>query len=174
MPEQDGRAGTTALVVLVPAADAALAAVRRVAPDRVRPGVGAHVTLLYPFVPAAGADDAVRALAAAFRPVPVTLTEVVARPGFAALPVPDLQPLVDAAAARWPDVLPYGGRFGPAPPAHLTLAMGATDAELAGVRSAVTPLLPVRDRVTALHLVERTDRGWRPRLTAPLAADGTP
>ncbi|HEY3506056.1 MAG TPA: 2'-5' RNA ligase family protein [Actinocatenispora sp.] len=167
MPEQDG---TTALVVLLPAADAVLDAVRRVAPDRVRPGVGAHVTVLYPFVPVAEAEGAVRALAASYRPVPLTLGDVVTRDGFAAVPVPELQPLVDAALARWPQVRPYGGRFGANPPAHLTLAMGATDAELDRLRSAVAPLFPIRARVEALHLVERTGGGWRPRLAAPFPA----
>lgn len=165
-----GDTGRTALVVMLPAADPLLDAARRIAPDRVRPGVGAHVTVLYPFVPVAEAADAVRELAAGYGPVGLDLTETVTAPGFAAVPVPALQPVVDAAAGRWPQTPPYGGRFGPRPAAHLTLAMGGTATELDRVTAGVRPLLPVRAAATALLVVELTDQGWRPRLDVPLGA----
>lgn len=166
------RPGTTALLILLPAAEPVLAAARRTAPDLVRPGLPAHVTALYPFLPAHEVTDevldAVRALAAAAGPVGVPLTELVTTPGFTAVLAPALQPLADAVCARWPDVPPYGGRFGPAPAAHLTVAMGGTDADLERVAAEVRPLLPLDARAEVLHLVALDDQGWETRLTAPL------
>jgi hypothetical protein len=163
--------GTTALVILLPAAEPILAAARRTAPALVRPGMPAHVTALYPFLPAAEVTgevlDAARSLAAGLPPVDVVLTELVAEAGFAGIPVPSLQPVADAVCARWPAVLPYGGRFGPRPGAHVTVAMGGTDAELERVAAEVRPLLPLECRADGLHLVALTEDGWSTPLSAP-------
>ncbi|MEU0534816.1 2'-5' RNA ligase family protein [Amycolatopsis tolypomycina] len=167
MPEP----GTTALVILLPTAEPVLAAARRVDPGLVRPGLPAHVTALYPFLPDASLTEdvtaAVRSLAAGFAPPEVELTELVTTPGFVALAAPSLQPVADAVCARWPDVLPYGGRFGPRPAAHLTVAMGGSAETLERVARDVRPLLPIAGRAAALQLVALTDRGWEPRLEAP-------
>lgn len=169
MPEP----GTTALVIVLPAAEPALAAARRVDPGLVRPGLAAHVTALYPFLPDASLTssvfDAVRLLASGVSPTEVRLVEFLSAPGFAALPAPALQPVTDAVCARWPEVLPYGGRFGPRPPAHMTVAMGGDDEALSRVGDEVRPLLPLTDRATALQLVALTERGWELRLDAPFA-----
>ncbi|WP_309236011.1 2'-5' RNA ligase family protein [Amycolatopsis sp. SID8362] len=166
MPET----GTTALVILLPAAEPILAAARRVDPALVRPGLPAHVTALYPFLPDAELTDqvldAARELAATFSPTDVPLTEFVTAPGFAAIPVPALQPITDAVCDRWPSVQPYGGRFGPRPGAHVTVAMGGEAEVLERVAGEVRPLLPVRDRAVELQLVALTERGWEPRLSA--------
>lgn len=168
MPEP----GTTALVILLPAAEPVLAAARRVDPALVRPGLPAHVTALYPFVPDGALGDAdlaaIRSLAADFAPVDVQLSDFVTAPGFAAIPAPELQEVTDAVCARWPDVPPYGGRFGPRPAAHLTVAMGGSADTLEQVGREVRPLLPVADRAGTLQLVALTGRGWEPRLAAPL------
>ncbi|WP_372664955.1 2'-5' RNA ligase family protein [Amycolatopsis kentuckyensis] len=163
--------GTTALVILLPAAESALAVARRIDSGLVRPGLPAHVTALYPFLPDASLSDevlsAVRSLAAATSPVSVELTDVLPAPGFLALPAPSLQAVTDAVCARWPDVPPYGGRFGPRPPAHVTVAMGGDDDTLSRVAAEVRPLLPMTGRAEALQLVALTERGWEPRLEAP-------
>ncbi|GAB3145189.1 2'-5' RNA ligase family protein [Amycolatopsis sp. NPDC004378] len=170
MPEP----GTTALVILLPDAEPVLAAARRVDPALVRPGLPAHVTALYPFLPDASLTDevlaAVRSLAVDVAPAEVRLAEFVTAPGFAAIPTPSLQPVTDAACARWPDIPPYGGRFGPRPPAHVTVAMGGEDETLARVAGEVRPLLPLNVRADALQLVALTERGWEPRLEAPFSA----
>ena len=170
MPET----GTTALVIALPAAEKLLDAARHVDPGLVRPGIVAHVTALYPFLPAARltaeAEQEVRELAGTHPPAAVVLTEILTLPGFAAAPAPALQPVADAACARWPGLLPYGGRFGPQPDAHLTIAMGGTVGELARIAETVRPLLPVHDHAEALNLVELTETGWRVRLTAPFGA----
>lgn len=163
--------GTTALVILLPAAEPVLAAARRVDPDLVRPGLPAHVTALYPFLPDSSLTEEVtaevRSLAAGFSPPEVRLTELVTTPGFVALAAPALQAVADAVCARWPEVLPYGGRFGPRPPAHLTVAMGGSEAALEQVARDVRPLLPLTAHAKAVQLVALTDRGWEPRLEAP-------
>ncbi|MEV4053090.1 2'-5' RNA ligase family protein [Amycolatopsis sp. NPDC049688] len=164
--------GTTALVILLPAAEPVLAAARRVDPALVRPGLPAHVTALYPFRPADSLDNAdlaaVRSLAADLAPTDVRLTEIVTAPGFAAIPAPELQAVADAVCARWPEVQPYGGRFGPRPAAHLTVAMGGSEDTLERVGREVRPLLPLVDRAEVLRLVALTERGWEPLLEAPL------
>ncbi|MDQ7804567.1 2'-5' RNA ligase family protein [Amycolatopsis sp. A133] len=167
MPEP----GTTALLILLPAAEPVLAAARRVDPALVRPGLPAHVTALYPFLPDDALTDdvfaAVRSLAAAVPPPEVKLSELVAAPGFVALAAPALQDVADAVGARWPEILPYGGRFGPRPAVHLTVAMGGSAEALERVAQEVRPLLPLTDRAEALRLVALTERGWEPRLEAP-------
>ncbi|MEV6643950.1 2'-5' RNA ligase family protein [Amycolatopsis sp. NPDC051371] len=171
MPEP----GTTALVILLAAAEPALAAARRVDPALVRPGLAAHVTALYPFLPdtllTASVLAAVRSLASGVSPTEVRLGEFLAAPGFAALPAPSLQPITDAVCARWPEVAPYGGRFGPRPPAHVTVAMGGDEETLSRVGAEVRPLLPLTAHATALQLVALTERGWEPRLEAPFAGE---
>ncbi|MEV6824562.1 2'-5' RNA ligase family protein [Amycolatopsis sp. NPDC051102] len=168
MPEP----GTTALVILLPAAEPVLAAARRVDPALVRPGLPAHVTALYPFLPEGSLDDsvlsAVRSLAADLAPAEVRLAEFVTAPGFAAIPAPEVQGVADAVCARWPEVPPYGGRFGPRPAAHLTVAMGGSEETLERVGREVRPLLPVVDRAETLQLVALTEHGWESRLEAPL------
>ena len=156
---------------MLPAAEPALAAARRVEPALVRPGLPAHVTALYPFLPdgelTGEVATVVRELAAAVPPAEVRLTGFLTTSGFAAIPVPSLQPVTDAVCARWPEVPPYGGRFGARPPAQVTIAMGGEDETLERVAREVRPLLPMTGRAEALQLVALTEDGWVPRLEAP-------
>lgn len=166
-------------MIVLPDAAPLLDAAWRIDPALVRHGVPAHVSLLYPFVPESALTDQdeknVRSLAASFPAVDLLLEDVVTAPGFVAVSVPELQPIVDAFHARWTGLRPHGGRFGARPAAHVTVAMGAVDpAAAACVRSEAGNLLPLRTRATAVQLVALTEEGWRPRLTAPLGApDGT-
>ncbi|MCU1686643.1 MAG: hypothetical protein JWQ81_7382 [Amycolatopsis sp.] len=164
--------GTSALVIEVPAAEVLLDVARRVNPILVRPGLPAHATVLYPFLPAAeltaDVDAAVRAIAARVPVTDLRLTEVISAPGFVAMAVPELQPVAEAAYAVWPEVQPYGGRFGPTPPVHLTVAIGGTEDELTQVAAQTREALPVSDRPEAVHLVVLTEQGWQLRLSAPL------
>jgi 2'-5' RNA ligase superfamily len=168
--------GTTALVIEVPGAEALLDVARRVNPALVRPGLPAHVTVLYPFLPVAeltdDVDAAVRAIAASVTVTEVRLTELVSALGFVAMAAPELQPVADAAYAEWPGVQPYGGRFGPKPPVHLTIAMGGTEDELAQVVAQTREAIPVIDQPEAVHLVVLTEQGWQLRLSAPLGSAG--
>ncbi|WP_037365312.1 2'-5' RNA ligase family protein [Amycolatopsis orientalis] len=167
--------GTSALVVTLPAAAVLLETAAAVDPGLVRPGLPPHVTALYPFLPADRLTERIDAdvsrLAASFPATEVRLTDLVTAPGFVAAAAPALQPLADAVCDRWPDVPPYGGRFGAHPPAHLTIALGGTDAQLAEVAERARAALPVAALADTLHLVVLTEQGWQLRLSAPL---GTP
>ncbi|WP_405942646.1 2'-5' RNA ligase family protein [Streptomyces sp. NBC_00207] len=169
MPEP----GTTAVVIVLSDAAPLLDAAWRIDPALVRRGVPAHVSLFYPFVPESALtgqdEEGVRSLAASFPAADLLLEELVTASGFVAVTVPELQPIVDAFHAQWPGLLPYRGRFGARPAAHVTVAMGADDPTAsARVRAAVGSLLPLRTRAAAVQLVVLTEEGWRPRLTAPL------
>ncbi|WP_098245608.1 2'-5' RNA ligase family protein [Streptomyces formicae] len=175
MPEP----GTTAVVVVLPDAAPLLDAARRIDPALVRRGLPAHVSLLYPFVPVSALTDqdekGVRSLAAGFPAADLVVEEVVTAPGFVAVTVPGLQPLVDAFRAQWPALRPYEGRFGARPAAHVTVAMGADDPTVADrVRTAIGSLLPLHTRAAAVQLVTLTEEGWQSRLTVPLGVpDGS-
>ncbi|MFJ6571887.1 2'-5' RNA ligase family protein [Streptomyces sp. NPDC091292] len=162
--------GTTAVVITLAEADVLLDAARQVNASLVRPGLPAHVTLRYPFLPAAelsaATDRAVRDFAAATPAREVELTEVTTAQGFVAVAVPALQPVADAFGELWPGMAPYSGRFGPHPPTHVTVATGSTDEETLTVATRLRPLLPLTARAGALHLAVREDEGWRIRLTA--------
>ncbi|MCX5613002.1 hypothetical protein OHB39_36435 [Streptomyces sp. NBC_00047] len=96
--------GTTAVVSVLPDAAPLLDAAWRIDPALVRRGVPAHVSLLYPFVPESaltGQDEkGVRSLAASSPAADLLLAEVVTAPGFVAVTVPGLQPIVDAFRAQ--------------------------------------------------------------------------
>ena len=167
--------GTTALVVLLPSAAVLLEAAAAVDPGLVRPGLPPHVTALYPFLPAdrltEQTDADVRRLAAGSSRTEVPLTDLVVAPGFVAVAAPALQPLADAVCDHWPDAPPYGGRFGPHPPAHLTVALGGTDEQRAEVADKARAALPLTVVAETLHLVVLTEQGWQLRVSANL---GTP
>ncbi|WP_205670238.1 MULTISPECIES: 2'-5' RNA ligase family protein [unclassified Amycolatopsis] len=164
--------GTSALVVTLPTAAVLLEAAAAVDPGLVRPGLPPHVTALYPFLPAERlteqTDADVTQLAASFPVTEVQLTDLVLAPGFVAAAAPALQPLADAVCDHWPDVPPYGGRFGAHPPAHLTIALGGTDDQRAEVAERARAALPLTARADTLHLVVLTEQGWQLRLSAPL------
>ncbi|WP_031147900.1 2'-5' RNA ligase family protein [Streptomyces erythrochromogenes] len=165
--------GTTAVVIVLPDAAPLLDAAWRIDPALVRHGVPAYVSLLYPFVPESVLtvqdETNVHSLAASFPAADLLLEHVVTEPGFVAVSVPELQPIVDAFHGQWSGLRPYGGRFGARPAAHVTVATGAGDpAAAARVRAAVGHLLPLRTRAAAVQLVVLAEDGWRPRFTAPL------
>jgi 2'-5' RNA ligase len=90
-------------------------------------GVPAHVTVLYPFrTPDRLDDDTLRAVGEVARSVAsfrVAFKEPASWPGVVWLrPEPDegFRALTEAAVARFPDCVPYGGQFDDAIP-HLTV-----------------------------------------------------
>ncbi len=125
--------GQTGLVIPVPTADALLASVGARYPGTVREGVPAHVSLLYPFVPAADLDERVpSALGELFDkqvPMRVEFVECYRRGGFVALrpdPIDGLVELLSKTHRRWPDVVPYEGLYGDVEP-HVTVALRASE-----------------------------------------------
>ncbi|ANY08612.1 2'-5' RNA ligase family protein [Pseudonocardia sp. HH130630-07] len=136
-------------------------------PGAVRDGIPAHLTLLYPFVPAdVLTPDTVRRLrdaCAATGPVTVGFTRATSTPTMVSVAPEPIAPV--AALARrlrdgWPGYPPYGGRFGPDPAPHVTLALDPGP-DAAGIVATAGDLLPVRARLDVAALVETTASGWR-------------
>lgn len=165
--------GQTAVILPVPAADDVLAAVASQHPAAVRPGVPAHVSLLYPFLPAPAIDATVTAwlkrFAASWPSVTITLSEVRQRPGFVYLPCPELLPLVEDARSAWPDLRPYGGRFGASPEPHLTVSM--LDGGEGNIATLVAGMLPVRTVLNEVWLVAFDGLAWKATSTHSLTGN---
>ncbi|WP_353945236.1 2'-5' RNA ligase family protein [Streptomyces sp. HUAS MG91] len=164
--------GTTAVLALVPQAQPLLTLAAEVDPRVVRPGVPAHAALLYPWLPADRVDDSALERLRGATPVgriPVRLAEVERHDGFVAVPVPELGAAATAVRAAFPHQVPYGGRFGPNPPVHLTVALDA-DAQVAeAVADRAETLLPISAELTSVHVVALTPAGWRELAEVPLA-----
>jgi 2'-5' RNA ligase len=128
-------------------------------------GVPAHITLIYPFVPADRLDAAVRrrvARALASQPpFSFELTAVRRWPNTLYLAVDPAAPfegLVRSLEAAFPDHPAYGGAFPYVP--HVTLAEG----EETAIAELVAPPLPAgRHQVTRVLLIAQ-GRDWRWRL----------
>ena len=152
------------VVVLVPAADEAVAPWLARSRSDGKPPVPAHVTLLAPFAPAEERGDAlVAALGeilvdiAAFN---VVFRDVRRFPRVLYLAPQPEQPfraLTDAIVAGFPQFPPNEGLFDPVP--HLTVAQG-DDALLGGAERDVTPRLPIETRVHEAVLLEELEPDW--------------
>lgn len=168
-----GRA-PTALMVTVPAAQAVVEACGGVGPG----DPPAHVTVLWPFVPARLADrrleEELARLLERLPPFSFRLTELAAFPDAVYLAPDPPEPfaeLTDAVARRWPDYPPYRGAFEPMIP-HLTLGHGVGIADL---EPTVAPHLPIEATAAEVVLVARDRLGsWHQRSRFPLAGGGEP
>lgn len=131
-----------------------------------------HVTVLYPFVPASGIDDAlIGALREVLAGVPafdLALASVRRFPGVLYLAPEPAAPFVamtEACARRWPEHPPYENAFPDVIP-HLTLAEGP---EPPGLAERAAGLLPIRARAqTAWLVAPRPGGGWERRAPLPL------
>ena len=173
-----GRAPETALVVVVPEAAA-------VEPWRARfdpvaaLGVPAHVTLLYPFVPADELDermlDELRELFAGTSPFDVCLARVERWPQeivyLAPEPARPFAALTEELMLRYPDNPPYGGIHDEVIP-HLTVGRFDGDPDAAEIAVAeLAAVLPIRARVgEARLLAQGVDGRWRPHTVFVLGA----
>ncbi|MEO8572267.1 MAG: 2'-5' RNA ligase family protein [Chloroflexota bacterium] len=164
---------TSAIVARVPVPPA-LERLRRRWDLAAGTGVPAHVTILFPFLPAEALLAEVRcdlaAIAAAQQPFDVRFERVDRFPGVVYVPPEPATPfirLTEAFAARFPDYPPYGGAFEVIIP-HLTVAESA-DAPLDEIAAAARRALPFRHHVSTLEvLVESGEGRWRTRWRLPL------
>jgi 2'-5' RNA ligase len=138
----------------------------RTCADRPSIGIPAHVTLLFPFVPAEEIDDEalaeLRALFAATPAFAVAFRELHRWPGMGYLAPDPSEPfirLTEAVVAHWPEHQPYGGAHAAIVP-HLTVAYG-DDALLAEVEADVRSQLPIQAMATSALLLEELERDWR-------------
>jgi 2'-5' RNA ligase len=138
-------------------------------------GVPAHITLIYPFVPADRLDAAVRSRVAralvSQQPFTFRLSAVRRWPAtlyMAVDPAAPFEGLVRSLVAEFPDHPPYAGAFPYVP--HVTLAEG----EGSTLGELVAPPLPAgRHRVTRVLLIAQDQEGrWRLKWTFALPAAG--
>lgn len=158
--------GWTALTAPVPALDPLLATVEAHHPGATRPGIPAHATFLYPFVPLETLDSAttdwLTELAARQAPITLEFDDVAVEPGFVYLSSPALMPLTEEIRAHWPDLVPYQGRFGPNPVAHISLAIGVVDpSDNLTIATLAEENLPKEAGIDHLWLVGNEDGQWR-------------
>jgi 2'-5' RNA ligase len=129
------------------------------------PGMPAHVTLLYPFVPAARLDDAdvgaLRRIVASTCAFPFSLRGVGRFDGVLYLapdPAAPFAELTRAIARRWPQHPPYNGAYAEAVP-HLTVVEGRAPASLARRMQDTLPLPAYASEVWLM--AQRSDGSWR-------------
>lgn len=137
-------AGQTGVIIPVPEAQPLLAAVAERYPEAVRSGVPAHLSLLYPFLPADALDehvlDELRKIFAGQVPTPVKFAACYRSGGFVALrpePVEGVGALAGAVQSRWPDVVPYEGLHDADP--HVTVALHTTEQRAADIERDLVP-----------------------------------
>ncbi|WP_329130372.1 2'-5' RNA ligase family protein [Streptomyces sp. NBC_01476] len=167
-------AGETALLITVPEADPLVGAVREKHDASARSGIPAHVTVLYPFLPDDRIDDGVlaelREMFAGHEEFTLDFT------GFGRFPellwlAPEadgpVRALTAAAEARWPEAPPYGGAFDDVIP-HLTVAVKLPVETFDAMERELAPGLPLRTRVSGVHLVVNDGVRWHHRTTFAL------
>ncbi|MBM3673915.1 MAG: 2'-5' RNA ligase family protein [Actinobacteria bacterium] len=165
----------TGLLVPVEAVEALVGAIRGRWDPVAHRGVPAHVTVLYPFVPADGLSAVeVEAVRDALAPIPAFTFEFLRTGRFGdtvlyLAPEPDapFRALTTALVARFPEQLPYEGEFDDVVP-HLTVA-DALAAPLGELEATVRAGLPIAARATEVWLmVEGDDNRWTTHTTFPL------
>ncbi|HEV8460575.1 MAG TPA: 2'-5' RNA ligase family protein [Gaiellaceae bacterium] len=142
----------TALIIEVPEAEPAIGALRLEHDPSAAQGVGAHITILYPFADPVD-EDAVAELFARFRPFDFTLDRVERFEDGAVWlrPTPPAR-FVDLTAAvvqRWPEHPPYEGAFDEPIP-HLTVSTTPIDFDVQ---------LPIASHAHEVTLIEQGQDG---------------
>jgi 2'-5' RNA ligase len=164
---------TSAIVVRVPLPPA-LARLRARFDWAAGVGVPPHVTIIFPFLPAALLEPDVRRrlarVAAGQRPFDVRFTRVERFPTVVYLapepPAPFIR-LTEAVVEQFPDYPPYGGEFDEVIP-HLTITESA-DAPYDEIATEARATLPFSHRVTRLEvLVEGGEGRWHGHWRIPL------
>ncbi|MFV0307655.1 MAG: 2'-5' RNA ligase family protein [Desertimonas sp.] len=165
----------TALVVVVPEAEAFLAAHRREPLPGVAPGVPAHVSVLYPF--RSVVDDAAAAVigahASSIPAFDVTFARAACFPGGVLYLVPEparpFRDLTVALAAEFPDCPPYGGEHDEVVP-HLTVATDIGTAAARIIEDDLASAPPIVTRVSRLTLLRHdAEHAWHAVREWPLA-----
>ncbi|MET0424021.1 MAG: 2'-5' RNA ligase family protein [Actinoplanes sp.] len=150
----------TALVVMAPEAEPVVAAHRDRLDAAASYGIGAHVTVLFPFLPPADVDDRVIGVLTQVAAATPAFFLTFSRLGWfgdrvvwlAPDPPGPFRELTAAVTARFPAAQPYGGQFDEVIP-HLTLGHDHPLAELTAAADAVLPRLPIRARATTIRLI---------------------
>jgi hypothetical protein len=169
---------TSAIVVRI-GLPPALEAVRRRFDQAAELKVPAHVTLLYPWLPAEALNRAARRVLAAIvretRGFDVRFAATRRWPGILYLepePAWRFGAIIENVSAGFPEYPPYGGTISEVIP-HLTLVENAT-VQLDPIEAAVARHLPFERTVRSIEvLLEGPDGRWRTRWRLPLSADSS-
>lgn len=132
-------------------------------------GIGAHLTVLMPFLPEAGITGevfaALRGIFEGFAAFDVAFTKTARFPEVLYLvPEPDrpVREMTSAVWARWPQCPPYGGGIDDPVP-HTTVVYARPEAEYEQARRVLEPRLPLRTRAAAAELVVFDGGHWNLR-----------
>ena len=164
----------SALVVLVPEAESAVASMRRTYDPMSNKGVPAHVTVLHPFrdVVDAATLAEVAALANGMNAFAAVLVRVGRFDGDVVFvepePLESFKDLTAATVRAFPDCPPYGGAFADPHP-HLTIGNRVDDTTAQQIESDLSESLPIEFRVDHLTLLIEDDAGqWTVERSWPL------
>ena len=169
----------SSLVILVPEADPLVGNLRSRFDVSAICGLSAHVTVLYPFArPERLSAEHVDAVGELFAETPrfsFALEGVCGFPGVVYLaprPCAPFDALTRAAAARFPELPPYGGLH-PVPIPHLTVAVeklaGDLDPVVADLLSATEGRLPLACEARSIALAVKRSGRWSIAAEFPLA-----
>jgi 2'-5' RNA ligase len=155
----------SALIVEVPEAEPLVGEWRAKHDWSAQHGVPAHITLLFPFVPAETFDERLhadlRALFARHPSFSFSLRRVARFPDVAWLapePAEPFEALVEEIYSRYPDYPPYEGVHDEVV-LHLTVAEGDTELQ-DEVDAALTPALPIEAEARDVALFVEDEAGW--------------
>ena len=179
-----GETARTALVVVADAVEDVLAPWRRrYNASAVERRIPSHVTILFPLVPAAEAEDdllsELRGLYRPLAPFAYELSRLETFPGVAWLapdPAAPFHALIERTRAAFPQCPPYGDH-GLEPVPHCTVGVTeearALEAMVAELRSKLGPATPIRCEATAVALLaEHADGTWSTRAEFPFEGPG--
>ena len=167
---KDAHMAFSAFIVNVPEAEPCVAGLRQRYDSAAARGMGAHISILVPFMAPELIDDAVietaRAYFATVRPFEFSLSRIARFPAVTYLAPEPAQPFIDLArglAQCFPDYPPNGGQFDTITP-HLTVAkrnkagVEIAEQELVGIMQAHGP---IRSRCDSVALLENSSGMWR-------------
>jgi 2'-5' RNA ligase len=164
--------GQSAVIVPVPAAEPIVGRWRARFDAAAALGVPAHLTVVYPFLPASSLTSSVlgqvRALVAAQPPMTITFAECGRFPGvlyLAPSPAEPVRALIHAFIAHWPEAPPYRGEFGDPIP-HLTVAVAVDDPL---IEQEVSAQLPFTTALSEAHLITFDGTHWTTAERLPFA-----
>ena len=162
----------SSILLLVPEAEPIVGEHRMAHDPAAFAGIGAHVTLLFPFMPAPQIDDATIArIAATFGrgPLELCFDRVECFPGLCYLAPDDdaeIVGLIRGLQTKWPEYPLYEGKFPRIVP-HLTIAHGADDV-LDAVTADVAPKLPLVTTIERASLFVEDASIWHERASFAL------
>lgn len=164
------RSPFSAFVVNVPEAESCVADLRLRYDGSAKRGMGAHISLLVPFMPPGLIDETVTATARAYfatvQPFDFTLSRIARFPAVTYLAPEPTQPFIDMTlglAQLFPNYAPYGGNFDRITP-HLTVAKRNMEGVAIAERELVSIMQAhgaIRSRCGSVVLLENSSGMWR-------------